>query len=253
MTGEEWAQRILEKELKREVSKNDDGSSPGMYDLRIGSACAPEIAIECVGAVDQILTETWNVGPAEGSLLLSIKGDWKIVIIKDAKVRRVKRHIERILQELEDEEIYNVRVNYLLKRYDEELFNELRSLGISHAYCFRLHGTGEVHLGIPGMGGVVDTRGGTVSIWISEFLLSAQCKDVLDKLEKSGATERHVFVIVDFGGVSWPVSSYLSKNIEHLPETKPNLPFPITGVWIASTFGPHGIRWDGSEWRLFQT
>ena len=37
---------------------NDDGSAPGMYDLRVGPANAPQVAIECVGAVDQTFTET---------------------------------------------------------------------------------------------------------------------------------------------------------------------------------------------------
>jgi hypothetical protein len=57
VAGEEWARRILEKELKRNVALNDDGSVPGMYDLRIGSADVTEMAVECVGAVDPILTE----------------------------------------------------------------------------------------------------------------------------------------------------------------------------------------------------
>jgi hypothetical protein len=82
MAGEEWARRILEKELKRDVTMNDDGSAPGMYDLRIGSADAPEIAIECVGAVDSTFTETWNVGPAREPLQLSITGDWRIVLAR---------------------------------------------------------------------------------------------------------------------------------------------------------------------------
>jgi hypothetical protein len=46
MAGEEWARRILEKELKQNVAVNDDGSMPGMYDLRIGPADAPELAVE---------------------------------------------------------------------------------------------------------------------------------------------------------------------------------------------------------------
>jgi hypothetical protein len=57
MAGEEWARRILEKDLKRNVVLKDDGTASGMYDLRIGSADAPEMAVECVGTVDPKLTE----------------------------------------------------------------------------------------------------------------------------------------------------------------------------------------------------
>jgi hypothetical protein len=58
--SEEFARRIVERELKRPVVINDDNSAPGMYDLHIGPADAPEVAIECVGAVDQTYTEKWN-------------------------------------------------------------------------------------------------------------------------------------------------------------------------------------------------
>jgi hypothetical protein len=175
------------------------------------------------------------------------------VIAKEARVNKIRQRVEQLLRELEDREIYNVRVNHSLKRYDEELFNELESLGITHAYCFRLQGTGEVHFGMPGIGGAVDTRGTTVPEWVSEFLLSPQRGDVLDKLDKSGATECHVFILVAFRGAPWSVESYLSRNIEHLPVTEPNLPLPVTGVWIASEFGTQGIRWDSAGWQLFQT
>ncbi len=76
MAGEEeWARRIVEKELRRSVVVNDDNSRPGMYDLRIGPAYAPELAVECVGAVDATRTETWNVGPSKGPLELALRGD----------------------------------------------------------------------------------------------------------------------------------------------------------------------------------
>ncbi len=72
MTVEQWAQQIIEKELNCPVVIHDDGSQPGMYDLRIGSAEAPDVAIECVGAVDSVFTETWNVGPGRGPLRLAV-------------------------------------------------------------------------------------------------------------------------------------------------------------------------------------
>jgi len=255
MAGEEWARRILEKELKRDVTINDNGSAPGMYDLRIGPADAPEMAIECVGAVDRTFTETWNVGPAREPLQLSITGDWRIVITRGAKVNKIRQRAEQLLQELEGQGIQDVSVDHLLKRHDEELFNELESLGITRSYCFRSQGTGEVYLGTPGIGGAVDAQGGAVPEWVGEFLLSPQRADVLEKLNNSGAAECHVFVfvLVGFGGAPWSVESYLFGNLEHLPVAEPNLPLPVTGVWIASQHGTQGIRWDGAGWRLFKT
>jgi hypothetical protein len=50
--GEDWARLILQQKLRRVVVPNDDGGAPGIYDLRIGPPDAPEVAIECIGALD---------------------------------------------------------------------------------------------------------------------------------------------------------------------------------------------------------
>lgn len=251
MAGEELARRIIERELKRTVVINDDNSAPGMYDLRIGSADAPEVAIECVGAVDPAFTETWNIGPARGPLELSIKGDWTVVIDPNASVKAVKQHVEQLIQKLEDSGIHNILVDHWLKWQDTALFDELESLKITHAYCYLMPGTGKVHLGMPGIGGAVDEHGSAVPEWIGEFLHAPAQKDVLCKLQRSGAANRDVFVIVTFSGATWPVESYLAGELNHLPSQVPDLPEPVTGVWVVSGMGQRGLRWDGNAWKLF--
>src|SRR5262245_47521173 len=125
MAGEEWARCIVAKELKRAVELNDDGSAPSMYDLRIGPFDAPEVAIECVGAINSAFTETWNNGPAREPLQLSVKGNWSVTIAVNAHVKTVKRYIEAILKELESRGLQEVHVNYLLRRSDMVLFDQL--------------------------------------------------------------------------------------------------------------------------------
>jgi hypothetical protein len=224
-----------------------------MYDLRIGLSSAPEIAIECVGAVDPRFTETWNVGPARGPLDLSIKGNWTVVISPDASVKVIKQRIERLIQELEARELHNVRVDHWLKWQDTVLFDELESLKITYAYCFQIPGSGKVHLGMPGIGGAVDEFGSAVPEWISGFLRAPSKSDVLSKLQRSGAAKHEVFVIVTFAGATWPVESYLAGELNHLPSRAPDLPEPVTGVWIVSGMGRKGLRWNGNEWKLFDS
>jgi hypothetical protein len=61
-----------------------------------------------------------------------------------------------------------------------------------------------------------------------------------------------VFVPVTLAGAPWSVESYLTGEFECLPPTDPNLPSSVTGVWLASTPGTHGVRWDSTGWRLFR-
>src|SRR5690349_9865009 len=91
--------RIVSKTLQREVVIHDDGSQQSMYDLRIGSVSAPEIAIECVSATDPISTETWNIGPAKGPMYLSVQGTWIVVLKPNANIKQIKLHLELLLQD----------------------------------------------------------------------------------------------------------------------------------------------------------
>jgi hypothetical protein len=200
VTVERWAQQIIQKELNRPVVIHDDGSQPSMYDLRIGAVEAPDVAIECVGAVDSVFTETWNVGPGKGSFSLAVKGDWRIRIARKARIRTIKRRIEPILQNLEEQEISEVRVGHFLKRDDSGLLEELKSLDMQHVSCFRMPGTGRVHMLMEGVGGGVDSAGSALPQWIEEFLCDPDREDVLSKLRDTDAQERWVFVPVTHRG-----------------------------------------------------
>lgn len=246
--GEEWARRILEKELKRKVDLNDDNSAPGMYDLRVGPPDAPELAIECVEAIDRIWIKAWMDGPAKGPLELALTGDWSIQLTPGARIDA--KRVEPLLRDLEERGFYDEPVDYFLKRRDAVLFHQLESLNITYARCFRLPGTGKVHLGMKGIGGMVDSTGGALPGWVGEFLRAHP--DKLSKLERSAAPERHMFLPVSFAGAPWPVESYLTTGLDQLPSEAPDLPPQVTGVWIVSGFGRRGLRWHRGAWRLFE-
>jgi len=255
MAGEEWARRILEKELRQNVVIHDDGSRDAMYDLRIGPADAPKVAVEVVGAIDPIRTETWNVSQTEGPLDLALRGDWVIVHTLGARINAIKERLEPLVNELEDRGLRNVPVNLALNWDSPTVYEKLDSLNITRAYCYRLPGTGKVSFMMPGTGGAPDSQGSAVPEWISEFLSNPARKDVLLKLQRSGAPERHAFVIVSLGGATWPVEYYLTGALDQLPAEAPGLPPPVTGVWIVSELGQRdqkGLRWDGSAWRRFE-
>lgn len=98
---EEYARRILQRELRRPVVLHDDERKPALYDLRVGDLDAPEIAIECVGAVDSVRTETRNEGPAKGPRQFDLSRDWHVVPRPNAPVSKIERKLEKVLQECE--------------------------------------------------------------------------------------------------------------------------------------------------------
>jgi hypothetical protein len=251
MAGEIRAQQIIQKELKSIVSINDDGSKPGMYDLRIGPIELPAVAIECVGAVDPVYAETWNIGPARGPMELKLNGDWIVTISVNAQIKTLRKNLGKILKKLESKNRYDVIVDIPLQQEDITLYHELEMLRINSAMCYMIQGTGKVHLTLPGSSGMVDERGKDLPNWIGEFIRDPIRKDVLLKLKKSGAKECHVFVYVESIGAPWCVESYLMSDLNYLPQIAPDLPSPVSGVWILSTNNRKGIHWNEYGWRIF--
>ena len=254
MNAERWAQRVIEEELRRAVDLHDDQSKPSMFDLRVGPVDAPEIAIECIGAVDPVRTETWNIGPAKGPLHLDLEGDWMVSLVRTARIKKLEARLEPILRRCERIGlIENLRVDWEMKRRQPELFAELWDLGIEWASCHRSPGRGEVHLEMEGIGGAGDTQGTAIPLWIRDFLEAPERTDVLYKLARSGAAECQAFVIVEFGGATFSVESYLEGSLDFLPPAPPILPAPVIGVWLISTLSRNrmGVRWTGTNWKHF--
>ena len=254
MAGEEWARRIVQKELRQSVVVNDDGSRPGMYDLRIGPADAPELAVECVRAMDQTRAETSSVSHRKGPLELALRGDWDIRHTRSARIKVIEKRLGPLLRKLEDRGLRRFSLHYVPGWRDESLLEELESLGVESGSCFRLPGTGKVILTMTGTGGAVDSQGTAVPGWVGQFLRDPARKDVLRKLQRSDAAEHHAFIIVYLGGAPWQVDDYFNsaEELDQLPTEAPNLPPPVTGVWIVGQFGRKGLRWNGSAWRRFE-
>ena len=253
MAGEEWARRIVQKALNRAVHLHDDNSQPSMYDLRIGPADAPQVAIECVGAVNRMYTETWNVGPAKGSFTLPVAGNWTVEISPEARVKRVKQHLPQLLLELERRGINAISHHHWLSPADELILDEMDSFGIVHASRYPADYSGKVYLTMPGTGGGVDDKGTGLPKWLGDFLRNPDQADVLSKLQRSGATDCHAFVIASFQGVPWNVESYLTGSLTTVPSDPPDLPSPITEAWVVGGFGDRGLHWNSKAWRFVAT
>jgi hypothetical protein len=119
-----------------------------MYDLRVGDAASPEVAIECVGAVARQRTETWNVGPGRGSFTLPVDGDWHVVLRPDAVVKRIRAELPSLLLECSEAGVEGFApVDAFLRFRSPALYQRLSTLKI-HSLSRYSPGVGRVHLGM---------------------------------------------------------------------------------------------------------
>ncbi len=248
-TIEDKAKNIVANELGMPVEVHDDGSESGMYDLIIGSVSAPEYAIECVAAVDPEAIKTWNIGPAKGPMKIKSSSDWYISIKKSANIKSLKRNITDVIVECESLGLTGFTiVDWYLRRFNPEIFKKLNDLGITSIHMVRKRGRGDVHLTMGGRGGVVSQSGDDVACWIGTFLSRNDKADVLKKLRKSNAKEKHAFIPIVHGGAPWSVESFFFGEMR-LPGKAPQLPEPITGAWVI--LDGKGLRYMKNRWHVF--
>ncbi len=249
MSIEERARNIVANELSMQVVVHDNGSKPGMYDLIIGPVSAPEYAIECVGAVDPVATETWNIGPGKGPIKINSSRNWIVEIKKTSNIKLLKNKISEVIWSYEASDLKeHYAVDWYMERRNPEIFNKLDRLGITYISMSPEEGSGVVHLTMEGGGGPYHDNGDDVAKWIGDFLNSPNKADVVKKLAQSGAKEKHAFILLDLDGAPWEVESYFYGDM-NLPRTAPKLPEPITGAWVVRN--GKGLRYMQGQWHVF--
>ncbi|PKG97578.1 hypothetical protein [Paraglaciecola sp. MB-3u-78] len=249
MTTEDWARQIVAKELSTQVEVHDNGSKPGMYDLRIGPVSDPAYAIECVGSVDPVATVTWNIGPAKGPMKVCSSRDWLVSIKKSTSIKSLKIHLSKAIVNCESLGLTEFTpVDWQLKRFNLELFNKLDELGITSFQTYKKDGSGYAYLSMDGGGGPINQSSDAFIDWVGSFLSSNNKLDVVEKLRKSCAKEKHAFIPMLLGGAPWEVESYFLGKMP-LPCKEPKLPKPITGVWVL--LNGKGLRYMNGGWHVF--
>lgn len=255
--GEVLARLSIAAALGLPVKHHDDGSADGMYDLRVGPSHAPAVAIEVVGAVNSDYVRTWNAGMGRGPVSTSGRSNWLMFLADGTVAERLRRKLDGVVRRVEQAGWHRRGSGELLRWMgDDWLVQDLNCMGIVALYCTCEHGSGVVHLAQQGDGGAPDHAGASLPTWISEFLSRSEMSDVLRKLERSAAPQRHVYVDVGFKGAPFAVWNYLVGPIERVPVEVPSLPAVVDQVWLATRFttparSAQGVRWDGSSWSTF--
>lgn len=244
------------------VEQHDDGSRPGMHDLDILSADGTLAAVEVTAAADPDSIQLWKLvnGRNERWTVPNLRGGWILNLEPTARAKRLLKDLPAFLEELEEQEITEVPRQRRRHLGPESVAGRARVLGIISGNQSSTDFPGSIYLTIEQSpertGGVVDSTGSAVPGWVRDFLLDPKQSDVLSKLERSGARERHAFILVPgFSTAPFGVVDMLwREERDAVPTTQPHLPKQITHVWLMAfwTTGS-GLRWSpDSGWERFE-
>jgi hypothetical protein len=257
LRGEErWAKTIIQDVLGVPAEQHDDGSAPGMYDLDVMYPDRPWAAVEIVAAADAESIQTWKLmnGKGEGQrwVVEDLQGGWLVSILPSASAKGLWKRLPGLLAELECQGVRRLAVEELAVDVADEL-------GVIEAWQSATDYPGSIYVTIEQTaersGGAVPDTGNVLAKWVGQFLLEPRHGDVLRKLGRSNASEKHAFVIVPgLTTAPFAVADLLMRSGAPIPVERPVLPAPVTHVWIVSTWNSGvGFRWSQQEgWETFE-
>jgi hypothetical protein len=103
--------------------------------------------------------------------------------------------------------------------------------------------------------GYAAETGDNLARWVGTWLREPVRSDNLTKLGRSGAGERHMFILLpSMAEVEFGVTELFMRSDAPLPAAPPDLPAEVTHVWVASVWGYPGMRWSPEAgWESFAT
>lgn len=250
---EEWARQLMEAELRVPVEQHDDGSRPGMHDLDVIYEDGLRAAVEVTSAVDAHATEFWNTTVAGSFVERNLVGGW--FVLAKTSARRLREKLPPLLRELEDSGIREFRV-----RPGQATATLVPAPpGVVRATQGPTAVPGSIYVqpDLPNeqVAAFTASTGDALAKWLADFLRDPARADVRTKLMRSGAAERHSFVVVSgLSGAPFTVAGLLIANDAIEPVAAPDLPPEITHVWAVSPWASGvGFRWSPAtgRWQRF--
>ncbi|MFH9655301.1 hypothetical protein ACH4MT_30880 [Streptomyces anulatus] len=255
---EQWVRACLQQALPDvEVRHHDDGSRPGMHDFDLVREGQRFAALEVTAAADAASLELWklvNGGPRW--IREELAGGWMVSLAPTARAKRIRSELPRLLASLEAMGVPKISEDY---GPTEDLTERADRLGIVSAYQSATDFPGSVYFTISlppeRSGGWVPDTGDAFCHWVSDWLGEPSQSDNLGKLIRSGATERHFFLLLPgFTTAPFEALDPLMRPDGPLPTLDPQLPREVTHLWAMSSLNTGDIfHWSPSVgWMRFQ-
>jgi hypothetical protein len=227
---EELARQFLASVLRAPVEVHDRRSGHSTYDLEIRYPGGRRGAAEVVSARTQVqaaqLGAVRRAGYTEDRQLGHA---WVVRVPPDAVITRVLPLLPAFLAELERSGITELDRN---RFYGLEMHRRLRSLHVSSCLAYPPPaGRPPGFYVYPEATGVWVGDGEEIRLFCEEFLRHPAQADVLGKLARSGADERHAVVIATQG----QLGLHTAVDLRLTPSQAPDLDSCVDWLWVIAS------------------
>jgi hypothetical protein len=252
----------IARTLGVDVGQHDDGSEPGMHDLEFCAEDGARAAVEVTAAADAECIELWKLvnGSDERWTIPDLRGGWFLQLSPRARAKRLRRELPSLLRDAERLGVRELPRSAPRRVMPESVGSRAQALGIVSGGQSETDFPGSVYATIQQprerTGGLVDRTGSAVPIWTSAFLRDDHQHDVLAKLARSGAAQRHVVILLP-GFTTAPfgvVDALWGESDDAVPADAPALTPSVTHVWLMTFWSVgSGLRWSPEGgWQRFE-
>ena len=193
---EAWARDCLREALPEcTVDQHDDNSEASMHDLTITYPDGRVAAVEVTTAADSQQLELWKLVTARGRRWIEpdLAGGWIVRILPSPLLWQ----LPGLLGILERAGLRDVPGD---KASADPSCALAGQLGIAQALQSPTDFPGSIYImppeRLPQMGGYSPITGDSLATWLSEWIPDPSRADNLRKLARSGAQERHLYVLL---------------------------------------------------------
>jgi hypothetical protein len=233
------------------VEQLDDGSRPGLCDLKLSRDDEVVGVVEVTAAADGQLLALQKLVP-RGWREPNLTGDWMVTVLPSARNKTLRRELPVLLRDLES----NGATALCLS--DDLTCDHAARLRVIAAHQNRPGSPGNISVTVEPpaerSGAIVPSTGDGLADWLGRWVREPDQSDNLRKLAHSTATERHLFVLIP-GSTTAPFTAtyVLVRDTGPLPTFPVSLPPEITEIWVMSTWDRgDGFRWSQANgWQRF--
>ena len=236
LSADEQAVRaLIERHLGAPVSQHDDQSAPGMHDLTISYPDGRRGAVEVTAAEDQ--TRRAEVGAIGAEPVLQAPGlnsGWLALLEPGASVKTARRALPDLCAQLETAGVTTLDAHQARPDQGHDVAALHRLLAQAQVVSLR---SGTMRPGVIAIAGSMDVQWLSsdpedVVRFVERFVQSRPADSA--KLARSGADERHLFILGGWFPEDWPSLHPLSLDFADLPTLAPSLPEQVTHVWLCA-------------------
>lgn len=244
--SELFAYRVVANVLGVEVRHHDDGREPGAHDADVLYPDGTTAALEVTSLGDPREAEMYSHG-TELPVPSSRAWDFRYQI-GGVRFRDAERHLPILVALCDRFGVEGPEALPLPLRnaaLDWYRARELSLLGFSG-----VRRTGVAYVLPDGRGGMVGDSLASIGPWLTEQTSDKWFRENAAKLERSGASELHLFVVVMGSGAPFDVVYGLMSGHD-VQSAAPCGIEPVTDVWLLSEFGGTVTRWSArSGWTV---